>query len=78
MARTERGRYRFTVKEGTDGRFFLALEPAGEVIPAFGDTLLCLDLRDGTSHAHAKQIAGTLNDSVTSLSATFFDKKADA
>ena len=32
MAKTERGQYRFTVKEDDDGRFFIAAEPAGDVI----------------------------------------------
>jgi hypothetical protein len=78
MARTERGQYRFTAKEDAEGRPHLVLEPRGEQISAFEDALLGLDLRDTVNYAHAQQIAEILNDQVTGLSVTFFDKKADA
>jgi hypothetical protein len=78
MARTERGEYRFTVKEDAAGRPFIALEPLNRTVEAFGDALLGLTLRDSVNYAHAQQIAEILNDQVTGLSATFFDKIADA
>ena len=78
MARTETGRYRFTVKEDAEGQPFIAMDPSGAAIEAFGDALLSLGLKGGTSIAYAQQIAQVLNDSVTDLSATFFDKAADA
>ncbi|MGH1592377.1 hypothetical protein ACRBEV_33200 (plasmid) [Methylobacterium phyllosphaerae] len=78
MARTERGEYRFTAKEDAEGRPSLVLKPRGEPIPAFGDALLSLDLRDSVNYAHAQQIAEILNDQVIGLSVMFFDKVADA
>lgn len=78
MARTERGQYRFTVKEGAEGHPMIALEPFGSAIEALGDAFLSLDLRDRVNLAEAQQIAKALNDQVTGLSVTFFDKKADA
>ena len=78
MARTESGQYRFTVKEDAVGRPHLVLQPRGVPISAFGDALLSLDLRDSVSYRHAEQIAEILNDQVTGLSVTFFDKVADA
>lgn len=78
MAMTERGHYRFTVKEDAEGRPFIALQPLGSVVEAFGDASLGLTLRDSVNYAHAQQIAEILNDQVTGLSVTFFDKKAEA
>ncbi|MDP4006906.1 hypothetical protein [Methylobacterium sp. NEAU K] len=78
MARTERGQYRFTAKKDADGRPHLVLESKGEPISAFGGALLSFDLRDSVNYAHAQQIAEILNDQVTGLSVTFFDKAADA
>ncbi|MCJ2124756.1 hypothetical protein [Methylobacterium sp. J-077] len=78
MARTERGKYRFTVKEDAEGRPFIALEPLGSAVEAFGDAFLSLDLRNSVNYAHAQQIAEILNGQVTGLSVTFFDKVADA
>lgn len=75
MARTERGQCRFTVKEGADGRPFIALEPLGRAIEALGDAFLGLTLRDSVNYAHAQQIAEILNDQVTGLSVAFPDKK---
>lgn len=78
MARTEQGQCRFTVKEDASGHPFIALEPLGSAVEAFGDAFLGLTLRDSVNYAHAQQIAEILNDQVTGLSVTFFDKKADA
>ncbi|MDP4026315.1 hypothetical protein Q8W71_27200 [Methylobacterium sp. NEAU 140] len=78
MARTERGRYRFAVKEDAEGVPSLALEPIDDGIAAFGDAYLCIELRPGVSYDHARQIADTLNATAAGLSATFFEKVADA
>ena len=65
------------MKEDAQGRPVVALESSGTVIEALGDISLALTLRDTVSYAHAEQIAEILNDQVTGVSMTFFDKKAD-
>ena len=78
MVRTERGQYRFSVKKDASGRPVIALEPLGSAIEAFGDAFLSLDLRDRVNYAHAQQIAEILNDQVTGLTVTSFDRTTDA
>lgn len=67
---TERGRCRFTVKEGELGRPFLALEPAGGSLGILGRGHLSLDLADGTTLEDAKALATTLNGSVAGIAYT--------
>jgi hypothetical protein len=66
--RTERGQYRFVVKESAGGKLFIAAEPAGDTIERLG--LLCFDLEPGTSMTEAREIARRLNYLVTSISVT--------
>jgi len=61
MPVTQRGRYRFTIKEGEGDRFFIAAVPAGERIKKLGNDLLCFDLRPGASHEEARTMADFLD-----------------
>jgi hypothetical protein len=58
---TERGYYRFTVKEGTRSHFWIAAEPAGDTIKSLDDCVLGFDLEPGASHGHAVAVADFLN-----------------
>jgi hypothetical protein len=72
MARTERGQYRFTVKDGDEGRFFIAAEPAGDVIEKIRGDLLAFDLQPGAMQEEAQLIAEMLNRHIPSISLTIF------
>ncbi|HEX9322980.1 MAG TPA: hypothetical protein VF913_12775 [Xanthobacteraceae bacterium] len=72
MPVTQRGRYRFTIKEGEADRFFIAAEPAGERIAKLGDDLLCFDLRPGASHEEARVVADFLDRHINTISLTIF------
>lgn len=69
MANTERGFYRFTVKETARGTFFLAAEPAGDALEGLYG-LLGFQLEEGTTLEEAQLIAGQMNDRITSLTLT--------
>jgi hypothetical protein len=66
---TEHGEFRFTVKETHDGKSWIAFESAGDKIKGV-QGLLGLDLKAGTTHLKAKEIAQYLNNNVKSLSLT--------
>jgi hypothetical protein len=66
--RTERGQYRFVVKESTGSKLFIAAEPAGDTIERLG--LLSFDLEPGISMRQAQEIARKINYWVTSISLT--------
>jgi hypothetical protein len=70
---TERGQYRFTVKEGAEGQPFIALEPMGETIDAFDQlgARLALDLRPGISLDEAWEISTRLDRWITSVALTY-------
>jgi hypothetical protein len=70
MARTERGQYRFTIKEGDDNRFFIAAEPAGETIEKIRGDLLVFDLQPGAMREEAQLVAEMLNRHIASISLT--------
>jgi hypothetical protein len=70
MARTERGQYRFTIKEGDDNRFFIAAEPAGEAIEKIRGDLLAFDLQPGAMREEAQLVAEMLNRHIASISLT--------
>jgi hypothetical protein len=77
MATTERGHYRFVVKEGAEGQTSIAAEPAGDTIrqftiSEFGGGLLCFDLQSGTDLQEAQEIAKKLNQWIPSISLTTF------
>jgi hypothetical protein len=65
---TERGRYRFYVKEGVRGPF-IAAEPVGDVLPSL-QGVLCFDLENGTSMKDAMKMADLMNSIITSLTLT--------
>jgi hypothetical protein len=65
---TERGQYRFVVKESTGSKLFITAEPAGETIEGLG--MLGFDLEPGISMKQAQEIARRLNYWVTSISLT--------
>lgn len=69
MARTERGVYRFAVKETDRGTFFLAAEPAGDILQSLSG-LLAFDLEEGTTLDEAMRISDLLNKKITSLTLT--------
>jgi hypothetical protein len=69
MTATERGSYRFTVKETDRGTFFLAAEPAGDVLKGLNG-LLGLQLEEGTNLAEAMTLARLMNKKITSLTLT--------
>jgi hypothetical protein len=69
MAETERGTYRFSVKETARGTFFLAAEPAGESLKGLYG-LLGFHLEDGTTFEEALRIADLMNNKITSLTLT--------
>jgi hypothetical protein len=66
--RTERGQYRFIVKESTGTKLFVTAEPAGDTIERLG--LLSFELEPGISKKQADEIVRKLNYWVTSISVT--------
>jgi hypothetical protein len=70
MARTERGQYHFTVKEGDGDRFFIAAEPSGDVIEKIRGDLLAFDLQPGAMREEAQLVAEMLNRHIASTSLT--------
>jgi hypothetical protein len=69
MSETERGAYRFSVKETHRGTFFLAAEPAGDVLKGLYG-LLGFHLQEGTTLQEALHLADQMNNKVTSLTLT--------
>jgi hypothetical protein len=72
MARTERGQYRFVVKDKEGDERFIAAEPAGDVIQKISGDLLAFDLHPGATYQEAELIAEMLNRHVVSISLTIF------
>ncbi|HEX9322902.1 MAG TPA: hypothetical protein VF913_12385 [Xanthobacteraceae bacterium] len=70
MARTERGHYHFTVQEGDGDRFFIAAEPAGDVIEKIRGDLLAFDLQPSAMREEAQLVAEMLNRHIASISLT--------
>ncbi|HWZ38456.1 MAG TPA: hypothetical protein VNY08_09175 [Bradyrhizobium sp.] len=66
---TERGSYRFTVKETDRGTFFLAAEPAGNTLKGLNG-LLGLHLEAGTTLEEAISLARLMNSKVVALTLT--------
>jgi hypothetical protein len=69
MSKTERGNYRFSVKETAHGTFFLAAEPAGDAIKGLYG-LLGFHLQEGTTFEEALRFADLMNNKITSLTLT--------
>jgi len=67
---TERGYYRFTVKEGARGHFWIAAEPAGATIKSLDDCVLGFDLGPQATHANAVAVADFLNQNILAITLT--------
>jgi hypothetical protein len=63
---TERGSFRFTVKETGDGTTFLAAEATGDTLEGLNG-LLCFHLEQRMSLGEAKRIADFLNRPIASV-----------
>lgn len=70
--RTEWGTYAFTVKEGAEGRPYVAAEPAGGGVRALDRGLLVLELAPDADIREAEKLAAALRRLVSrvGLSAT--------
>jgi hypothetical protein len=68
---TERGQYRFTVKEGTTDTPFLAAEPAGEILESLKGGQIALVLQPGTTLEGAEGIAKYLNEHIAAITVTY-------
>ena len=64
---TERGKYRFTVKEGKDGTPSLLFEPAGAQLDILKYRQLEIELSIGTTVHEARSLASALNVHMTGL-----------
>ena len=67
---TERGYYRFTVKDGARGHFWIAAEPAGVTIKSLDDCVRGFDLGPQASHGDAVAIADFLNQNILAITLT--------
>jgi hypothetical protein len=65
---SERGEFRFTVKESHDGKPWIAFEPAGRELISKG--LLGFDLKEGKTLDGAREVADYLNHHIRMLSLT--------
>ena len=66
---TERGEFRFAVKEGADGRPWIAAEPAGTSLVSIPGQL-GFALRPGSTYDDAKTVASLLNRHVAGITHT--------
>jgi hypothetical protein len=64
---TERGYYRFTVKEGARGHFWIAAEPADATIKSLDDCVLGFDLGPQATHGDAVMVADFLNENILAI-----------
>lgn len=68
--KTERARYRFVVKEYSDGTPWIALEPLKGSIGFPGDWFLGFDLPKGSSLNKAEEVADYLDNNLADLTIT--------
>jgi hypothetical protein len=66
MSRTERGQYRFTVREGDRDRVFLVAEPAGAELKGLA-AMLGFDLAPGTTIEQAHELAAAMNATIVAV-----------
>jgi hypothetical protein len=66
---TERGDFRFTVKESADGTPWIAAEPSGKLLPAIPGQL-GFELKAGTNYEEAKSVAAFLNTHIAAITHT--------
>lgn len=72
MTTTQRSKYKFTVKEYSDGTPWIAMEPLEKAIEFQNEGLLGLDLQKGMNVERAREIAKYLNENISELSLTEF------
>ncbi len=72
-ARTERGKFVFTVKEFADGTPWIMAEPTREAMPILDEAFIGFDLPDGTTFAQARKVAAFMNENLARISMTIFD-----
>jgi hypothetical protein len=70
MAKTERARYIFSVKEAVNGDYFIALEPFDGNIELLKNGFLAFDLPKGINEEKAYQIAKYMDENIKSLAYT--------
>jgi hypothetical protein len=64
---TERGYYRFTVKQCARSHFWIAAEPAGVTIKSLDECVLGFDLGPQATHGHAMKVADFLNQNILAI-----------
>jgi hypothetical protein len=64
---TERGYYRFIVKEGARSHYWIAAEPAGVTIKSLDDCVLGFDLGPQATHGNAVRVADFLNQNILAI-----------
>jgi hypothetical protein len=69
-ARTERGKFLFTVSEFADHTFFIYTEPDRQTMPALKDAFIGFDLPEGTTLEHAQNVADFMNENLAGISMT--------
>ena len=75
MATTERGQFKFTVKDGATADVFrLEAEPAGEILESLDGSSIGFDLRPGTTKEQAEDIAAHMNRRIAAISLIRFTR----
>jgi hypothetical protein len=64
---TERGYYRFSVKQGARGHLWIAAEPAGVTIKSLDDCVLGFDLGPKATHGNAVRVADFPNQNILAI-----------
>jgi hypothetical protein len=72
-ARTERGKFAFTVKEFADGTPWIMTEPLRKTMPILDEAFIGFDLPDGTTFEQARKVAAFMNENIAGVSMTIFD-----
>lgn len=70
MTETTREKYLFRVTTFHDGTPWIALDPLYRHLPLLKAGMLGFDLKPGTSHAKAEEIAAFLNEHIEQISYT--------
>jgi hypothetical protein len=72
-ARTERGKFTFTVKEFADGAPWIMAEPQRKTVPILDEAFIGFDLPHGTTFEQARRVAAFMNEHPAGISMTIFD-----
>jgi hypothetical protein len=73
-ARTERGGFRFRVKELADGTPWIMAEPLRNEVLFLKNAFVGFDLTPGTTLSQAERIAEFMNEHIDTMSMTVFDQ----